>query len=46
MSEKDTDQSSDEDTAAFNRNFRNAIIAYAIIEFLAFAFFFYQYFRK
>ena len=38
MLEKGNDESHYDDSAAFNRQFKYAVIAYAIIEFIAIAF--------
>lgn len=38
MLEKSSDESQYEDSVAFNRRFKYAVIAYAIIEFIAIAF--------
>lgn len=37
MAEPSNDENRDEDASAFNRRFRNAVIAYAVIEFIALA---------
>ena len=47
MPDKDAIQFEDDDTAAFNRRFKYAIIAYAVIEFIAFVLLFYfKYYRR
>ncbi|HZG54009.1 MAG TPA: hypothetical protein VEZ40_18035 [Pyrinomonadaceae bacterium] len=47
MSDNDATQIQQEDDAAFNRRFKYAVIAYAVIEFIAFvSLFYYKYFRR
>ena len=48
MAERDEDETleADAETAAFNRRFKYAVIAYAIIEFIAIAFVIYYKVRR
>jgi len=42
MTEKNEDKTESEDSAAFNRRFKYAVIAFAIVEFIVIAYIVYQ----
>jgi len=47
MLKKEATQNQDDDTIAFNRRFKYAVYAYAVIEFIAFVIlFYYKYYRR
>ena len=47
MPDRDETQIQTDDSAAFNRRFRYAVIAYAVVEFMALVIlFYYKYYRR